>query len=92
MKRITGGKGVRAVFDSVGKDTFMKSLDCIAPRGMMVSFGQSSGKVEGFEPLMLSARGSLYLTRPMLGHYIADAESLAQARLRSTGLGGQRKA
>jgi len=76
VKRITGGKGVRGVFDSVGKDTFMKSLDCISPRGMMVSFGQSSGKVEGFEPLVLSAKGSLYLTRPTLGHYIANAETL----------------
>jgi NADPH:quinone reductase len=76
VKRITGGKGVRAVFDSVGKDTFMKSLDCIAVRGMMVSFGQSSGKVEGFEPLVLSAKGSLYLTRPTLGYYVADAETL----------------
>jgi NADPH2:quinone reductase len=76
VKRHTGGAGVRAVFDSVGRDTFMKSLDCISPRGMMVSFGQSSGKVEGFEPLALSARGSLYLTRPVLGHYVADAESL----------------
>jgi len=76
VKRITGGRGVRAVFDSVGRDTFMKSLDCIAPRGMLVSFGQSSGKVEGFEPLVLSTKGSLYLTRPILGHYIADADTL----------------
>ena len=76
VKRITGGRGVRAVFDSVGRDTFMKSLDCIAPRGMMVSFGQSSGRVEGFEPVILSTKGSLYLTRPTLGNYIADTESL----------------
>ncbi len=76
VKRLTGGKGVRAVFDSVGKDTFMKSLDCLSPRGMLVSFGQSSGKVEAFEPLVLSAKGSLYVTRPILGHYVADTESL----------------
>ena len=76
VMRITGGRGVRAVFDSVGKDTFMKSLDCITPRGMMVSFGQSSGKVEEFEPLVLSTKGSLYLTRPTLGYYIADTETL----------------
>jgi NADPH2:quinone reductase len=76
VKRITVGAGVRAVFDSVGRDTFLKSLDCLAPRGMMVTYGQSSGKVEGFEPLMLSARGSLYLTRPLLGHYVPDSESL----------------
>jgi len=76
VKRLTGGAGVRAVFDSVGKDTFMKSLDCLSPRGMLVSFGQSSGKVEAFEPLILSAKGSLYVTRPVLGHYVADTESL----------------
>ena len=76
VKRLTGGTGVRAVFDSVGKDTFLKSLDCLLPRGMLVTFGQSSGKVEGFDPLMLSAKGSLYLTRPVLGHYVADTESL----------------
>jgi NADPH2:quinone reductase len=76
VKRLTGGKGVRAVYDSVGRDTFMKSLDCLSPRGMLVSFGQSSGKVDGFEPLVLSAKGSLYLTRPILGHYVADTESL----------------
>jgi len=76
VKRLTGGKGVRAVFDSVGKETFMKSLDCLSPRGMLVSYGQSSGKVEGFEPLILSTKGSLYLTRPILGHYVADTESL----------------
>ncbi|MGO9310390.1 MAG: quinone oxidoreductase family protein [Spirochaetia bacterium] len=76
VRRLTAGAGVRAVFDSVGKDTFLKSLDCLAPRGMLVSFGQSSGKVEGFEPLLLSAKGSLYVTRPLLAHYVADTESL----------------
>jgi NADPH2:quinone reductase len=76
VKRITGGKGVRAVFDAVGRDTFMKSLDCLQPRGMLVSYGQSSGKIEAFEPVILSRKGSLYLTRPTLGHYIMDAESL----------------
>jgi NADPH:quinone reductase len=76
VKRLTGGTGVRAVFDSVGRDTFMKSMDCLSPRGMLVSFGQSSGKVEGFEPLLLSAKGSLYVTRPLLGHYIPDTASL----------------
>jgi NADPH2:quinone reductase len=76
VKRITGGRGVQAVYDSVGRTTFLKSLDCLAPRGMMVSFGQSSGKVEAVEPTLLSAKGSLYLTRPTLGHYIADSASL----------------
>jgi NADPH2:quinone reductase len=76
VKRITDGRGVQAVYDSVGRTTFLKSLDCLAPRGMMVSFGQSSGKVEAVEPTLLSAKGSLYLTRPTLGHYIADSASL----------------
>jgi NADPH2:quinone reductase len=76
VKRITGGRGVQAVYDSVGRTTFLKSLDCLAPRGMMVSFGQSSGKVEAVEPTLLSAKGSLFLTRPTLGHYIADSASL----------------
>ena len=75
VKRITGGTGVQAVYDSVGKDTFLKSLDCLARRGMMVSFGQSSGKVDPFEPALLSAKGSLYLTRPTLGHYIRTSRS-----------------
>jgi NADPH:quinone reductase len=76
VKRLTGGAGVRAVYDSVGKATFLKSLDCLQPRGMMVSFGQSSGKAEPIEPTLLSAKGSLYLTRPVLGAYIADRASL----------------
>lgn len=76
VKRMTSGKGVKAVYDSVGATTFLKSLDCLAPRGMMISFGQSSGKVEAMEPGLLSAKGSLYLTRPTLGHYIADPASL----------------
>jgi NADPH2:quinone reductase len=76
VKRLTGGKGVRVVYDSVGKATFLKSLDCLVPRGMMVSFGQASGKQEAIEPTLLSAKGSLYLTRPMLGAYVADRASL----------------
>ena len=76
VKRVTGGRGVQAVYDSVGSTTFLKSLDCLAPRGTMVSFGQSSGKVDAVEPSLLSAKGSLYLTRPTLGHYIADSASL----------------
>jgi NADPH2:quinone reductase len=76
VKRITDGRGVQAVYDSVGRTTFLKSLDCLAPRGMMVTFGQSSGKVEAVEPTLLSAKGSLFLTRPTLGHYIADSASL----------------
>ena len=64
------------VYDSVGRTTFLKSLDCLVPRGTMVSFGQSSGKVDAVEATLLSAKGSLYLTRPTLGHSIADSASL----------------
>jgi NADPH2:quinone reductase len=76
VKRMTGGRGVQAVYDSVGRTTFLKGLDCLAPRGMMVSFGQSSGAVEPLAPGLLSSKGSLYLTRPTLGHYVADAAEL----------------
>ncbi|HTO24238.1 MAG TPA: quinone oxidoreductase [Spirochaetia bacterium] len=76
VRRLTGGRGVRAVYDSVGRDTFTKSLDCLSPRGMMVLFGQSSGKVEGFDPTVLGGMGSLYLTRPTLGTYISSAQGL----------------
>lgn len=76
VRRLTGGKGVQAVYDSVGKDTLAKSLNCVAPRGILVTFGQSSGKVDPIDPLALSAKGSLYLTRTTLAHYVPDAESL----------------
>jgi NADPH2:quinone reductase len=75
-KRLTGGKGVQVIYDSVGQTTFLKGLDCLAPRGMMVTFGQSSGSVPAFEPSILNAKGSLYVTRPSLGHYIATREEL----------------
>jgi len=64
------------VYDSVGQSTFMKSLDCLRPRGMLVSFGNSSGPVENFAPLLLSQKGSLYLTRPTLASYSATPEEL----------------
>lgn len=76
VKELTGGKGVPVVYDSVGKDTFFKSLDCLQMRGMMVSFGQSSGSVPAFDPGLLSAKGSLYLTRPTLMHYTAARSDL----------------
>jgi NADPH:quinone reductase len=75
-KRLTGGKGVDVVYDSVGSTTLMKSLDCLRPRGMAVSFGQSSGAVPAFEPLVLTQKGSLFLTRPSLGNYISDRKEL----------------
>jgi NADPH2:quinone reductase len=76
-RRLTEGKGVDVVYDSVGKTTLLSSLDCIRPRGMAVSFGQSSGAVPAFEPLLLTQKGSLYFTRPSLQHYIADPKELA---------------
>jgi NADPH:quinone reductase len=79
VDRITGGKKLPVVYDSVGRDTFMKSLDCLAPRGMMVSFGNSSGAVEPLSPLVLSQKGSLFLTRPTLFNYIAARDELEQA-------------
>jgi NADPH2:quinone reductase len=69
-------KGVQVVYDSVGQSTFMKSLDCLRPRGMMVSFGNASGPVENFAPLLLSQKGSLFLTRPTLANYSATVEEL----------------
>jgi len=75
-KEITDGKGVDVVYDSVGQATFMKSLDCLRPLGMMVSFGQSSGSVPAFEPGILTAKGSLFLTRPTLMTYTAKREDL----------------
>ncbi len=76
VKRITQNAGVDVVYDSVGKSTFAKSLDCLKPRGMMVSFGQSSGPVGEIDPLVLSQKGSLFLTRPTLANYISDPAEL----------------
>jgi NADPH2:quinone reductase len=76
VREATAGKGVPVVYDSVGKDTFEASLDCLSPRGLMVSFGNSSGPVAPFSPAILSAKGSLYLTRPTLFHYTASPDVL----------------
>lgn len=76
VREITNGEGVPVVYDSVGKDTFMKSLDCLRPLGMMVSFGQSSGKVEPLDTGLLAAKGSLFLTRPSLMAYTARRSDL----------------
>ncbi len=75
-KRLTGGKGVDVVYDGVGKSTFDGSLNCLHPRGMMVLFGASSGPVPPFDPSLLNSKGSLYLTRPTLWHYIATRAEL----------------
>lgn len=79
VERITRGAKLPVVYDSVGRDTFMRSLDCLAPRGLMVSFGNASGPVEPFSPLLLSQKGSLFLTRPTLFNYIAAREDLEGA-------------
>jgi len=76
VKRLTDSKGVQVVYDSVGKTTFEKSLNCLAPLGYLVLYGQASGPVPPFDPAVLSAKGSLFLTRPTLGHYTADRASL----------------
>ena len=76
VRDLTGGKGVPVVFDSIGKSTFLESLECLSPRGMMVSFGNASGKPEAFDVGLLAQKGSLYLTRPTLFHYIASREAL----------------
>jgi NADPH2:quinone reductase len=77
-KRLTGNRGVDVVYDSVGKDTFDKSLNCLRPRGMMVLYGASSGPVPPVDPQTLNAKGSLFLTRPGLGAYVADRTELMQ--------------
>jgi NADPH2:quinone reductase len=75
-KRLTDGKGVHAVYESVGKDTFDGSLDALRPRGYLVLCGQSSGRVPPLDPQVLNQKGSLFLTRPTLGHYVADRAEL----------------
>ena len=78
VKRITGGKGLQVVYDAVGKDTFDKGFDCLAPRGTMVLYGQSSGPVGAFDLQVLNAKGSLFVTRPSLNHHIITREELLQ--------------
>jgi len=79
VREITGGRGVEVVYDSVGKDTIDGSLDCLKPRGLLVLFGQSSGAVPPFNLGLLAQKGSLYITRPMLGAYIATRAELEQS-------------
>ncbi|MCU1337300.1 MAG: Alcohol dehydrogenase, zinc-binding domain protein [Bryobacterales bacterium] len=77
VKRLTGGTGVDVVYDSVGQATFLKGLDCLKPRGMMVHFGVSSGQIEPFDTRGLSSRGSLFLARPTLNSHISEPQELA---------------
>lgn len=79
VDRISDGAKLPVVYDSVGRDTFLRSLDCLRPRGLMVSFGQSSGAIEPFSPTVLAQKGSLYLTRPTLFHYIASRAQFEQS-------------
>lgn len=76
VNEITGGRKCNVVYDSVGRDTFLKSLDCLRPLGMLVLFGMASGPVPAFEPGLLGAKGSLFLSRPSLAHYTATREDL----------------
>ncbi|MFN2556122.1 MAG: quinone oxidoreductase [Nitriliruptorales bacterium] len=78
VKELTSGLGVDVVYDAVGRDTFHRSLECLRPRGYMVLYGQSSGSVEPVDPQVLNRKGSLFLTRPSLAHYLADREELQQ--------------
>ncbi len=76
VKRLTGGRGVRVVYDGIGKATFDKGLDCLVPRGLMVLYGQASGAIDAFDPQILNFKGSLFLTRPSLNHHIATRADL----------------
>ena len=77
VKEITGGKMLPVVYDGVGKDTFEISLDCLAPRGLLASFGNASGPVENFDLGLLNAKGSLFVTRPSMMHYLLSPEEIA---------------
>jgi NADPH2:quinone reductase len=76
-RRLTGGAGVRVVYDGVGQSTFLKGLDCLRPRGLMALYGQASGAVAPFDLQLLNQKGSLFVTRPTLAHYTASDEELA---------------
>ena len=76
VRRLTDGRGVDVIYDSVGASTFLKGLNCIRPRGMMALFGQSSGAVPPFDPSILNVKGSLFMTRPSLAHHCANREEL----------------
>ena len=78
VKRLTGGKGLQVIYDAVGRDTFEKGLNCLAPRGYMVLYGAASGPVAPLDPQVLNAKGSLFLTRPSLFHYIASRDDLVK--------------
>ena len=76
VREITGGRMCDVAYDSIGKDTYLGSLDCLKPRGLLVAFGQSSGVIPPFDVALLSQKGSLYVTRPSLGAYVGKREEL----------------
>jgi len=78
VKRLTDGKGVNVVYDSVGKTTFDKGFNCLRPRGLMALYGQSSGPTGPFDLQILNAKGSLFVTRPSLNHHVTTREDLVQ--------------
>jgi NADPH2:quinone reductase len=78
VRQITDGAGVPVVYDSIGKDTFLAGLDCLAPRGIMVTYGNASGPVDPFSPAILAQKGSLFVTRPSLGHYTSTPRELQE--------------
>ena len=86
VRELTGGQGVAVVYDGVGKDTWAGSLDSLRPRGLMVSFGNASGPTGPVDPLVLSQKGSLYLTRPTIAHYTARREELEEGTRELFGL------
>jgi NADPH2:quinone reductase len=88
---VAKAKGMHVVYDSVGKSTFMSSLDCLRPRGMMVSFGNSSGPAPEIAPLLLAQKGSLFLTRPTLASYTASAGRAGLARRRRSQMDRRRQ-
>lgn len=79
VRELTGGKGVSVVYDGVGKDTFLGSVDCLAPRGLLVNFGNASGPAPAIEPNLLAAKGSLFLTRPRMAEYVEDRQDYVRA-------------
>ena len=82
VREITAGGGVPVVYDSIGKDTFLAGLDCLSPRGLMVTYGNSSGPVAPFAPGILASKGSLFVTRPMLAHYVGTPKEPSGDRRR----------
>jgi NADPH2:quinone reductase len=79
VRELTGGKGVSVVYDGVGKDTFLGSVDCLKPRGLLVNFGNASGPAPAIEPNLLAAKGSLFLTRPRMAEYVEEREDYVRA-------------